>query len=72
MLVYANSFAFEANTGTEQIVQLIAKWVGQRSKAYVDPVRLAGGIRELHLKDGSTLRARLEIPRCQRKQARQR
>ncbi|WP_146605570.1 hypothetical protein, partial [Ralstonia pseudosolanacearum] len=55
MLVYANSFAFEANTGTEQIVQLIAKWVGQRSKAYVDPVRLAGGIRELHLKDGSTL-----------------
>ena len=58
MLVYVNSFLFEPAQGPDQIVQLVAKWVGQRAKSYVDAARLAEGIRELKLKDGSTLTSR--------------
>ncbi len=58
MLVYVNSFLFEPAQGPDQIVQLVAKWVGLRAKSYVDAARLAGGIRELKLKDGSTLTSR--------------
>lgn len=55
MLVYANNFLFEPEQGPDQIIQLVAKWVGQRAKSYVDVARLAEGIRELKLKDGSVL-----------------
>lgn len=60
MLVYVNNFLFEPPQGPDQIIQLVAKWVGQRgvgqrAKSYVDTSRLAKGIRELKLKDGSTL-----------------
>lgn len=55
MLVYANKFVFEPENGAEQIIQLAAKWVGQRARQRVDAERLAEGIRELRLKDGSTL-----------------
>lgn len=58
MLVYVNNFLFEPAQGPDQIVQLVAKWVGQRAKSYVDTARLAEGIRELKLKDGSTLTSR--------------
>lgn len=58
MLVYVNSFLFEPAQGPDQIVQLVAKWVGRRAKSYVDAVRLAEGIRELRLKDGSILASR--------------
>lgn len=58
MLVYVNSFLFEPAHGPDQIIRLVAKWVGQRAKSYVDPSRLAEGIRELKLKDGSTLTSR--------------
>lgn len=61
MLVYANHFSFEVNDGPHQAFQLIAKWVGQRAKAYVDPERLSAGIRELHLRDGSTLTSRATV-----------
>lgn len=58
MLVYVNSFLFEPAQGPDEIVQLVAEWVGQRAKSYVDAARLAEGIRELKLKDGSTLTSR--------------
>lgn len=58
MLVYVNNFLFEPAQGPDQIIQLVAKWVGQRAKSYVDSSRLADGIRELKLKDGSTLISR--------------
>jgi len=61
MLVYVNNFLFEPAHGPDQIVRLIAKWVGQRAKSYVDADRLAEGIRELKLKDGSTLTSRATL-----------
>lgn len=61
MLVYVNSFMFQPERGLEQIIQLVAKWVGQRSKSYVDTARLAEGIRELKLRDGSTLTSRATL-----------
>jgi len=67
MLVYANSFLFEPAQGPDQIIQLIAKWVGQRAKSYVDANRLAEGIRELKLKDGSTLTSRATLTEDKRR-----
>lgn len=61
MLVYVSSFLFEPTQGPEQIVQVVAKWVGQRAKSYVDAARLAEGIRELKLKDGSALTSRATL-----------
>ncbi len=61
MLVYVNSFLFEPEQGIDQVIQLLAKWVGQRSKSHVDTARLAKGIRELKLKDGSTLTSRVTL-----------
>ncbi|HFI2197695.1 TPA: hypothetical protein ACGPQK_002896 [Pseudomonas aeruginosa] len=61
MLVYVNSFRFQPERGLEQIIQLVAKWVGQRTKSYVDGARLAEGIHELRLKDGSTLSSRVTL-----------
>lgn len=58
MLVYANNFVFEPAQGPDQIIQLMAKWVGHRARSHVDASRLAEGIRELKLKDGSTLISR--------------
>src|SRR5690606_37974861 len=52
---------FQPERGLEQIIQLVAKWVGQRSKSYVDTARLAEGIRELKLRDGSTLTSRATL-----------
>lgn len=61
MLVYVNSFQFEPTQGPDQIIQLVAKWAGQRAKSYVDAARLANGIRELRLKDGSALSSRATL-----------
>jgi hypothetical protein len=61
MLVYATSFLFEPNDGPEQIIRLVAQWVTQRAKNTVDASRLAEGIRELKLKDGSTLSSRVTM-----------
>ncbi len=49
MLVYANKFVLEPKNGAEQIIQLVARWVGQHAKQYIDTERLAEGIRELRL-----------------------
>jgi len=59
MLVYATSFLFEPDNGPDQVIRLVAQWVGQRAKSAVDAGRLAEGIRELKLKDGSTLSSRV-------------
>ena len=59
MLIYANSFWFEPVGGPSDIIQQIAKWVGQKSRGHVDGGRLAKGIRELKLRDGSTLTSNL-------------
>lgn len=61
MLIYANSFVFEPVGGPAKIILVVAKWVGQRARTYVDAARLAEGIRELKLKDGSTLTARATV-----------
>jgi len=61
MLVYANSFRFDPAEGPEQIIQLVARWVGQRSKSAVNGARLAEGVRELRLRDGSTLSSRVTL-----------
>ena len=58
MLVYVNNFVFDPDQGSDQLVGLVAKWVGKRTNSYVDPTRLANGIRELIMKDGSTLTSR--------------
>ncbi|MEN3030102.1 hypothetical protein [Chromobacterium amazonense] len=58
MLVYVNNFLFEPAQGPDQIIQFVAKWVGKRANSYIDASRLAEGIRELRLKDGSTLISR--------------
>ena len=55
MLIYANSFWFEPAGGPAEIIQFIAKWVSRRSRSRVDGERLADGIRELKLRDGSVL-----------------
>jgi hypothetical protein len=61
MLIYANSFVLEPAGGTEQVIQFIAKWVGTRARSYVDAGRLAEGIKELRLKDESTLSSRATV-----------
>ncbi|MCW5231823.1 hypothetical protein [Verminephrobacter eiseniae] len=58
MLIYANSLVLKPIGGPDKIIQLVAKWVGQRTCSYVDGTRLAQGIREFKLKDGSTLSSR--------------
>ncbi|WP_081665933.1 hypothetical protein [Pseudogulbenkiania ferrooxidans] len=58
MLVYVNNFLFEPAQGPDQIIQFVAKWVGKRANSYVDASRLTKGIRELKLKDNSTLISR--------------
>lgn len=61
MLVYVNNFLFEPEQDSDQVVQTVARWVGQRSNSYVDAMRLAEGIRELKLRDGSTLTSRATL-----------
>lgn len=61
MLVYANSLVLEPANGPADIVQLVAKWIGQRAQCNVDPGRLAEGIRELRLRDGSVVSSRATV-----------
>lgn len=60
MLVYANNLQLEPEEGVDQIIQIIAKWVGKKSGpgSFVDPQKLLQGIKELKLKDGSVLVSR--------------
>lgn len=61
MLVYANCLALEPTNGPSEIVQLVAKWVGLRARSTVDHGRLAEGIRELRLRDGSVVSSRATV-----------
>ncbi len=55
MLVYANSLVLKPVDGTDEIVQLVSKWVGRGAQAFVDPTRLAQGVGEMRFKNGSRL-----------------
>lgn len=55
MLVYANSFELSGEDGCDSAIAQIAHWVGGARKSFVDPSRLAEGIRELRFADGATL-----------------
>jgi hypothetical protein len=57
MLVYVNSFRFQPEPGTDEIIRLTANWVERRANRSVDPARLAEGIRELKFQDGIVLRS---------------
>lgn len=57
MLIYCSSFQLEPIGGPRQIIDLIARWIGQKSKSYVDPVDLAMGMQR-RLKDGSNAESR--------------
>lgn len=58
MLIYANRLMLEPEDGPMAVVRQLAKWISQRSQGYIDNDRLAEGIRELRIKDGSTLTSR--------------
>lgn len=55
MLVYANSFALNPPGGVNDVIVQISTWVGGARKSYVDPSRLASGIRDLRFDDGAAL-----------------
>lgn len=59
MLIYANAFSFYPDNGPKDIIDVIARWVGQKAKISIDAERLSKGIRELKLPDGSTLNSRV-------------
>lgn len=61
MIVYANNFLFEPENGPQQIIHLVARWVGLRAHGFVDAERLSQGIRDLKLRDGSTLSSRATL-----------
>ncbi|MEZ0506485.1 hypothetical protein ACAW49_07345 [Pseudomonas sp. Env-44] len=65
MLVYANSVKLEPEEGIEQIIQIIATWVGKVSGpgSFVEPQKLIQGIKEFRLKEGITLTARSMLDR---------
>lgn len=58
MLIYVNNLLLNPEHSPDQIIQLIAKWMGRRAGSFVDPLRLAEGIHELKFKDGITIRSR--------------
>lgn len=55
MLVYANSFSLNPPGGVNDVIVQISTWVGGARKSYVDPRRLASGIRDLRFDDGAAL-----------------
>lgn len=63
MLIYVNNLHLNPDNGPDQIIQLVAQWVDKRVKRknYIDAQRLAKGIREFRLKDGSTLTSRATL-----------
>ena len=47
MLIYSSILTFAPPQGVEQIIELIAKWMGQRVGTYIDPERFAVGVFDL-------------------------
>lgn len=58
MLIYANNLLLNPEHSPDKIIHLVAKWIGNRARSFIDPLRLAEGIHELKLKDGITVRSR--------------
>jgi len=54
MLVYSSYLVLGPAGGVQQVIDSIAKWMGQRSKGFVDPAALARGLPKKRLRDGST------------------
>jgi hypothetical protein len=55
MLIYVNSFSLAPSEGVTVIINQIATWLGRNRHSYIDPVRLANGIKELRFEDGATI-----------------
>ena len=61
MIVYANSFVIHPENGPDEVIGIIATWIGRSRKAYVDPGRLAEGIRDYRIADGAVVSSRSTI-----------
>ena len=55
MLIYANHIQLDPEDGAHQIIQLIARWIKQKTNVRVDAEKLAFGIINLKFNDGSQL-----------------
>ncbi len=58
MLVYSSNFLFAPTEGPKQIVDLIARWMRQRSRGPMSAAELARGVSRKRLKDGSLVTSR--------------
>lgn len=55
MLVYANLLSFEPEDGRHELIKIFSNWLSRKVRVNIDADRVEHGIRELHLKGGSTL-----------------
>jgi hypothetical protein len=55
MLIYANNIQLDPEDGAHQIIQLIARWIKQKTNARIDAEKLAFGLNNLKFNDGSQL-----------------
>ncbi len=58
MLVYSSNFLFAPKEGPKQIIDLIARWMRQRSRGPMSAAELARGVSRKRLKDGSLVTSR--------------
>ncbi|KWE90758.1 hypothetical protein [Burkholderia territorii] len=58
MLVYSSSFVLSPKNGPQQIIDLIARWMGKRSGGFMPASDLMHGVTRKRLKDGSTVTSR--------------
>lgn len=58
MLVYSSTFMLAPAGGPQQIIDLIARWMGKRSGGFIAAKELAQGVARKRLKDGSTVTSR--------------
>lgn len=60
MLVYSSHFVLEPKRGVHQVIECIARWLGRRSKGFVDPSKLLRGMRD-RLRDESFVESRATL-----------
>jgi hypothetical protein len=61
MLVYSSYLTLEPKGGAQEIVERIAGWLGKRCRSFVDPKRLAEGIRDLQAAGGYHIHSRVTV-----------
>ncbi|MGX5876156.1 hypothetical protein MJS38_32945, partial [Burkholderia gladioli] len=61
VLVYSSSFMLTPEKGPQQIIELIARWVGKRSGGFIAVNDLLRGVTRKRLKDGSTVTSRASL-----------